>query len=255
MSFFAGLSEAERYARSRPYFHPLAIERASMRLDFEGPFPLALDIASGTGQSAVALLPLANQVIGIDVSRTMLVQAITRPQVHYAQARAEALPFANHSFPLVTTALAFHWFERQKFLAEARRVLRPRGSLVIYNNSFRGIMKENPSFHSWGPQSYLKRFPTPPRDSKPLSLEEARHLGFRFIEQDQFDNEVRFAPEDLVAYLTTQSNVVAALDEGRESLASAYAWLLAEVRPFFGDSLGTFLFGTMAWYLEKEGAR
>ena len=254
MSFFTGLSEAERYARSRPYFHQIAIERAKERLDIEGPLPLALDIACGTGQSAAALLPLANQVVGIDSSKSMLSHATTKPQIRYAQAHAEALPFASESFPLVTTALAFHWFERQKFLAEAWRVLRPRGSLVIYNNSFRATMKENPLFREWGIQSYLKRFPTPPRDRKPLAVEEAREMGFSFIEQDQFDNEVRFAPEELVAYLTTQTNVVAALDEGRESLDRAYEWLLEEVRPYFGDSVGTFVFGTVAWYLKKEDA-
>jgi len=255
MSFFTGLSEAERYARSRPLFHPLAIERARRRLGIPELLALGLDIACGTGQSAVALFPAAHRVIGIDLSRSMLAHAIRKPRLEYAQAIAEALPFAHGSFPLVTTALAFHWFDRRKFLSEVWRVLHPAGSLLIYNNSFRGIMKENPAFRDWAPQSYLKRFPTPPRNSQPLTPEEAQDFGFRFIDDDQFDNEVRFAPEDLVAYLTTQTNVIAALDAGREKLDNAYSWLLDEVRPFFGDSVGTFVFRTIAWYLQKEGAR
>lgn len=44
---------------------------------------------------------------------------------------AEELPFGPGEVDLLTAMTAAHWFERQKFLAEADRVLRPGGCLAL----------------------------------------------------------------------------------------------------------------------------
>jgi len=254
-TFFTGLKEAERYARSRPFFHPLAVDRARAALGILEGISYAIDIGCGTGQSSVALLPIANRVVGIDLSRNMLAHAERSARVHYAQARAEAMPFKSGSVLLITTALAFHWFDRHRFLGEAWRVIQGEGCLFAYDNGFRGVMRENPAFSDWTRDSYLKRYPTPPRDTKPLTSEEAVRFGFLLIGEDTFENEVAMTPEELVAYLTTQSNVIAAVDGGGETLDVAQTWLLDQVRPFFEAAQATFLFGTRAWYLRKLAAR
>jgi len=38
-----------RYARDRPYFHPLVIERIQAFLKLDGPVPLALDVGAALG--------------------------------------------------------------------------------------------------------------------------------------------------------------------------------------------------------------
>ena len=50
--------------------------------------------------------------------------------------RAEELPFSDSSVDLVTASVAAHWFDHSRFLAEADRVLKPRGciALVGYTN-------------------------------------------------------------------------------------------------------------------------
>ncbi len=149
MSYFAHRTAAERYARSRPYFHPLVIDMIRERLALAAPVGRALDVACGTGQSAVALRAIAAAVVGTDVSRPMLAAAPRAAGLRYVVAAAEALPLAEGVFDLLTVALAFHWFERERFLAEARRVLRPEGWLVIYNNGFSGTMRENADFARW----------------------------------------------------------------------------------------------------------
>ncbi len=70
----------------------------------------------------------------------MLAQAEPTLNVAYACSSAERLPFLDASFDLLTVALAFHWFDRDPFLTEARRVLSPNGWLVIYDNAFLAVM-------------------------------------------------------------------------------------------------------------------
>lgn len=208
-----------------------------------------MDVACGTGQSAVALTAIAERVIGIDISRNMLAHAERNERVRYVRSRAESMPFPNGSASIISCALAFHWFIRDRFLDEAARVLQADGLLLIYNNGFKGIMRENPAFQHWSQKVYVQHFPTPPRDSRPLTPEEAARAGFKFIKEDYYENEVGFSPEKLVAYLMTQTNVVAALEQGRESLESAYRWLHRQVSPFFANDRATFVFSTRAWYL------
>jgi len=255
MSFFTGLSEAERYAQSRPFFHPLAIARAKEAAGVEGIAPLALDAACGTGQSAAALTSVAERVIGFDISWNMLMNTQGNERVRYVQARAESMPFRSGAAPIMSCALAFHWFDRGRFLREAWRVLKAEGLLLIYNNGFTGIMRDEPAFQHWGQQVYPERFPTPPRNAQPFTRAEAAGAGFDFVKEERYENEVDFTPEALVAYLTTQTNVVAAVEQGRESLESAGQWLIEQVRPFFAKTSAAFIFSTRAWYLRKEVVR
>ena len=251
MPYFTDIREAKRYARNRPYFHPLTITRAKEALGIEGSVGIALDVACGTGQSAAALTSVADMVIGLDISWGMLTAAMPNKQIRYVQARAEAVPFPDGLVPVLSCALAIHWFAREQFLGEAWRILSDEGLLLIYNNGFTGIMREDPAFQNWSQKVYGEHFPAPARDSKPLTPEEAAASGFVFIDEEKYENEVRFTPEELVAYLATQTNVVAAVVGGRESIDSASRWLLDQVRPYFPYEKATFIFRTKAWYLRK----
>jgi SAM-dependent methyltransferase len=252
MTFFAGVTEAGWYARHRPAFHPLVVERIADKLGAGAEIPWALDVACGTGQSSLALKPLAARVVGLDVSRGMLALASGEPGVDYLHARAETVPLRSGSVSLITTACALHWFDRERFMAEALRVLGRAGWLVIYNNGFRGVMKENPAFEAWARQVYRERFPAPARDWRPLTGEDAARYGFRLVDEERFTNEVSFSAEALAGYLMTQTNVRAALNEGRETPGSVHAWLLQSLAPFFTGDDGTFLFGSVVWYLQNE---
>jgi SAM-dependent methyltransferase len=63
----------------------------------------------------------------------MLEQARARvPNARIVQGRAEALPFTDASFDRVLCVNAFHHFtDKTAFIAEARRVLRPGGGLLV----------------------------------------------------------------------------------------------------------------------------
>jgi len=214
-----------------------------------------LDVACGTGQSAAALTSIAERVIGFDISWNLLNNAVRNERVRYVQSRAESIPFPSDSVQVVSTALAFHWFDRHQFLREAWRVLAAEGLLLVYTNGFSGVMRQDPAFQNWAHRVYPERFPTPPRDSKPLTPKEAAGAGFVYIGEDKYENEVSFTPDELVAYLATQTDVTAAVQQGRESLESVNRWLLEQVRPFFGNASATFAFVSRAWYLRKQAVR
>jgi len=253
MNYFAHETAAERYARSRPYFHPLVMQMIRRFLRLESAVAVAVDVACGTGQSALALTEIADLVVAADVSCSMLAQAPAHARIRYVNAPAEQLPLHDCSANLITVSLAFHWFDQERFLGEARSILRPGGTLVIYGNEFHGKMIENDAFASWYESEYFRRYPTPPRDKRLLTDDRAHESGFAFRGRESYRNEIGFSPERLAAYLTTHSNVIAAVEAGSESLAAVQSWLVKGIAPFFASAEGTFIFGGDVWYLRHAG--
>ncbi len=149
----------------------------------------------------------------------------------FIQGAAERLPFVGEPFDLVSAGLAFHWFDRIAFLREARRILRPNGLLLTYNDGFCGVMRDNADFTEWN-RLHLKRFPSPPRQSEALSTEIVRGSGFREIATDRFSHDEAFTLEGFSAYLCTQTNTTAAIAERRESQESVSKWLADSLPPY-----------------------
>ena len=94
-----------------------------------------LDVGCGTGQLARRLHRTlgAQEVVGCDFSRGMLARAQARDrEVRWVQGDALRLPFRDGSFGAVVSTEAFHWFpDQQAALAEFRRVLEPKGRLLL----------------------------------------------------------------------------------------------------------------------------
>lgn len=97
----------------------------------------ALDVATGTGHTAVAMARAGARVVGLDLTPAMLDDARVLAQnsgvtVEWMLGTAEALPFLDESFDLITCRRAAHHFENvPRFLSEARRVLMRSGLLGI----------------------------------------------------------------------------------------------------------------------------
>jgi SAM-dependent methyltransferase len=237
---FLSADGAARYTAGRPYVHPLFMERIRPHLNGHA---LGADVACGTGMSSVALTGLVEEVRAYDVSAAMLVRAIPHPRVTYAQAPAEALPLPGASLDVMTVALGLHWFDRPRFFAEAGRTLKPGGVLAVYDSFFLGELQGQPDFKAWMDTAYVPRYPAPPRWPYVLDEAQASAEGFSF-HQERFDHLQPFTRAELVAYLLTQSNSVAASDEGRGSAESIGAWLSAELERFLpAETVGQFGFG------------
>jgi demethylmenaquinone methyltransferase / 2-methoxy-6-polyprenyl-1,4-benzoquinol methylase len=101
-----------------------------------------LDIACGTGDLSEAFArSAASIVVGADFTPQMLDVARTKAarllpsvaaKLHYQEADAQKLPFADASFDVVSIAFGIRNVERPaQAIAEFRRVLKPSGRLII----------------------------------------------------------------------------------------------------------------------------
>ncbi len=97
-----------------------------------------LDVGCGAGHLSFALAPSLARVVALDPSPNMLATvaqaAVERglPHIETRQASAESLPFADASFGLACTRYsAHHWLQVDASLREMRRILQPRGYLLV----------------------------------------------------------------------------------------------------------------------------
>ncbi len=158
----------------------------------------ALDLACGTGEPAITLASQVGpqgQVLGIDINAELLKVARGRAQqralrnAEFRQADAQALPFPDSSFDLVTSRFGVMFFENiDGALQEARRVLRPGGRIALlawgpfeqpYFLSTIAIVRQHVPASTLQPSS-LNMF----RFSQPGSLTAAlQQAGFTRIEE------------------------------------------------------------------------
>ena len=235
---FADEAGVETYDRARPFFHSRIATRLAEILP-KTHRGVALDVACGTGQSTVALQPIVGRVVGLDASRAMLRQRRSRDTISYVQGSAEQIPFKDGTFDLVSVSLAIHWLDRVTFLHEARRLLRSESWLVVYDLNFAARMKESDLLAGWTAE-YRQRFPHPARDKAPLSAGELAATGFREVLSESFVHVEVFDLDRLVRYLMTQSNVIHAVREGRDTALGVERRLRETLSPLFTGLTGTF---------------
>jgi len=101
----------------------------------------ALDVATGGGHVAYTFAPHVARVWATDITQEMLDLVKTEAQkrglknVRTAYAKAEALPFDDESFDLVTCRIAPHHFDSiPEFLVEVHRVLKPNTIFAVVDN-------------------------------------------------------------------------------------------------------------------------
>jgi ubiquinone/menaquinone biosynthesis C-methylase UbiE len=131
---------AERYVTSAIHAHGSDLARMIELAQPRGDQRL-LDIATGGGHTALAFAPHVREVVATDLTPRMLevAQAFIRQQgaanVTFQVADAEALPFSDADFDIVTTRIAPHHFPNpQQYVREVARVLKPSGLFVLDDN-------------------------------------------------------------------------------------------------------------------------
>jgi demethylmenaquinone methyltransferase/2-methoxy-6-polyprenyl-1,4-benzoquinol methylase len=98
-----------------------------------GPGKRALDVATGTGDLAIALAERGTDVVGSDFSAGMLERARAKNDaVRWEQANALALPYPDDAFDAATVGFgARNFSDLRQGLSEMARVVRPGGRVVV----------------------------------------------------------------------------------------------------------------------------
>jgi SAM-dependent methyltransferase len=165
--FFAGYSQMERFgggwtrALEQPLFLDLLPDPVGLRV---------LDLGCGAGQLSLHLAQAgAAEVIGIDVSQTMLGLARTErshPRVSYRCEAIEEARYGPERFDLVVSSLAFHYVADYRCLVRNIATwLTPGGTLVystehpIYTGRLPGegwVLNEDGERLSWQIHNYFE---------------------------------------------------------------------------------------------------
>ncbi len=222
------------YARHRAGFPPAFFERLREHVGL-APRMRALDLGTGTGSVARGLALLGLDVTGLDPSDALMAQARALDAeagvtVDYRQGRAEALPFDDGCFDIVTAGQCWHWFDRPQAAAEAARVLKPGGVLVICHFDWLplpGNMVEATEdlIRAYSPDWTLGRG----NGLYGIWLADMSGAGFGGIETASFDVDQPYTHEGWRGRIRASAPVKASLDEAAVArFDAALVALLAE---------------------------
>lgn len=122
-------SVAERYADFRPHYPAALFDYLATLAPTDA---LVWDCACGNGQATLDMAECFERVLATDASKEQIASATPHPKIVYRVAPAEQSGLPDASAGLITVAQALHWFDLERFYAEARRALKPGGVLAVW---------------------------------------------------------------------------------------------------------------------------
>ena len=132
--------QSDRYGKSHILANTEDVAKGLNGLIFP-PGGQALDVATGGGHTALFLAGLGLRVTAADISAAMLEHAKKLAaekgfSISTSRHAAEKFPYPDASFDLVTCRVAAHHFSnRDAFLEQTRRVLKPGGYFLLIDSS------------------------------------------------------------------------------------------------------------------------
>ncbi len=106
-----------------------------------------LSVGCGSGETEQHLTVLSHRVVGLDLSFPMLARASRKGLDRVVQADACRLPFRAAHFDLVTMFESIGYLTLDDAFAESRRVLKPRGRLLI--TSYAAPIDAHARYRKW----------------------------------------------------------------------------------------------------------
>jgi SAM-dependent methyltransferase len=139
---------------------------------------------------------------------------------------AESTTFASASFDAVCVAQALHWFDIERFYAEARRVLRPGGIVLVTAYGWSSV---SPEFDEVLERAVIEPIAPlwPPQNQ--LIIDGYRDVPFPFerVELPPMAIELRWTLAQFVDYMATWTAMRRMLEADAEFLHRAAALLRA----------------------------
>ena len=221
-------TRVENYIRFRPGYPAAVLDvlRAECGLVDDA---VVADVGSGTGIFSEVLLKNGNAVFAVEPNDEMR-QAGERllagyPRFTSVKGTAEATTLADGSVDAITSAQAFHWFDRTRAREEFRRILKPGGSVALIWNDRQ--LDATPFLREY--EGLLRRFGTDYLSvrHRDLDLEQVRaFIDGGDVKQTTLESAQSFAYEGVVGRLLSSSY---APEVGHEN----HARMLAALRDIF----------------------
>lgn len=192
------------YARYRPGYPP---ELFAWLASLVSKHDRAWDCACGTGEASGGLARHFARVEATDASAAQIAEARGPANVRFRVAPAEASGLGTGSVDLVLVAQALHWFDHDRFHAEARRVTAPEGVVAAVAYDLSSVTPEIDAL-----MRYLYRDitgPFWPPERRYFDEGYARSIPFPFprIEPPALVTRARWRADDMLGFLRTWSAV------------------------------------------------
>jgi SAM-dependent methyltransferase len=157
-----GGADYEQVARRFAPIHDQLVSRLSSRTGERW-----LDVATGTGEVALRASRAGAEVTGLDIAPRLLEQARAKStDVAWVEGDAQALPFADGSFDVVSSCFGLIFAPAQEVAArEVARVCSDRLGLTVWRPdegphaiyaAFSGEQRDGPTSDDWGREERLK---------------------------------------------------------------------------------------------------
>jgi SAM-dependent methyltransferase len=197
--YFSGHSKV--YAAFRPTYPTALYDFILTTVNTKGH---AWDCGTGNGQVAQVLAKHFAKVDATDISAQQLANAHASKNTTYHVAPAEKTNFPDHTFDLITVGQALHWFDRDAFFAEVKRVSKPGATLAVWGYATLSISTELDEIIG----DFYENIIGPYWDNaRRMVEEEYRSIEFPFqeVKRAKFAIEVDWTPQQLAGYLESWS--------------------------------------------------
>jgi len=208
---------------------------------------VAWDVGCGNGQSSVELAKHFGTVHATDISREQLKNAIQHPRVRYSIASAESSGLSPGSVNLTTSSQAFHWFHRENFIAELRRVSAPGAVVAIWCYDVCKISDELDPIIEHLYNGILKGY----WESERALVDELYAsvvMPFESISMPSFEMTTEWSLEHLIGYFQTWSAVNTYIQKNAHDPVAIVA---PDLRAAFGSSKSRIIH----WHLQPRAWR
>jgi ubiquinone/menaquinone biosynthesis C-methylase UbiE len=193
--------QSEAYRQGRPAY---PAELFEYLVSLAPAKEICWDCATGNGQAAVSLSRYFKKVIATDGSEEQIKNAIKGDNIEYRVATAEESGLDEHSIDLITVATAAHWFDHDKFYAEVRRVIKPKGVLALWAYADPVIKNDINKLMTWFMYDYLLDYW--PQDRNYIRAGyETLPFPFEQIEAPDFFLKMQWSKEQLLNWVKTWS--------------------------------------------------
>jgi hypothetical protein len=194
---------ANEYAAFRPTYPAALYEFIFKHLN---QFDKAWDCGTGNGQVAHAISTNFKTVFATDISQTQIDRAIAKSNIIYQKCSAESTGFPVNSFDLITVGQAVHWFDRDKFYKECKRVGKQNSIIACFGYS---PVRLNDTFDKLIDDFYYNKIFDYWETERSIVEDQYTNLPFPFIEikTPGFAIELSWSLNEVEGYLNTWSSV------------------------------------------------